>query len=202
MRWTWSLALLFGAGCVDLKSSYPDRKFYTLEATRSGPDRTPAPGSVLRVRRFNASKMCDGAELVTRTGPATYDSDYYNVLFVPPALQVGEQTHRWLSASKLFEHVIGSGSSIPETHILEGNLVALHEDARNRARPIGVIELQFMLVRVSVDPSQLFFQKTYRREIPMAQDDPESLVRALGEGLSLILSDLESDLEKVNRSPK
>jgi cholesterol transport system auxiliary component len=202
MRWTWPLAFLFGAGCVDLKSSYPDRKFYTVEAARSGPERAPAPGSVLRVRRFLASKMCDGAELVTRTGAATYDSDYYNVFFIPPALQVGEQTHWWLFASKLFEHVVGSGSSIPETHILEGNLVELHEDARNRAKPLGVIELQFMLVRVSVDPSQVLFQKIYRRELPMAKDDPESLVRALGEGLSGILSDLEGDLEKVNRSPK
>jgi hypothetical protein len=189
------------SGCLDLKASYPDRRFYTLEATRSGTTRVAPLGSILRVRRFAVSRLCEGSELVTRSGEALYDSDYYHVFFFPPALQVTEQTQRWLGASSLFEHVVGTGSSIPETHVLEGNLIALHGDQRRPQASLAVLEAQFMLVNVSVDPSAVLFQKAYRRELAISKDGPESLVRGWNDGLSGILMALEEDLSKVDRTP-
>ena len=55
MKHGWILALLAVSGCVDLKASYPDRRFYTLETSRTGALRSPAAGTVLRVRRLTAS---------------------------------------------------------------------------------------------------------------------------------------------------
>ena len=109
MKHAWVLVLLAVSGCVDLKASYPDRRFYTLETSRTGALRSPAAGTVLRVRRLTASKLCDGSELVTRTGESTYETDFYNVFFVPPAMQAGEQTQRWLTGAGLFGSVVGSG---------------------------------------------------------------------------------------------
>src|SRR6185503_3876177 len=99
-----------------------------------------------------------GSELVTRTADAVYDSDFYNAFFVPPVMQVTEQTHRWLGRSGLFSAVVGTGSTVPETHVLEGNLVALHADRRDPKAPTAVMELQFMLARVSADPVAVLFQ--------------------------------------------
>ncbi|HVR86127.1 MAG TPA: hypothetical protein VMU54_17525 [Planctomycetota bacterium] len=197
MSRAWALLLIAAGGCMDLKAAYPDRRFYTIESERSGTGRPGAPASVLRVRRFSASKMCDGNELVRRTDEAVYESDYYNVLFMAPAQQVGEQTQRWLSASTLYGHVVGTGSSIPETHTLEGNLVALHGDFRRPLAPLAVIEIQFLLVRVTADPPEPLFQKTYRKEIPLPGGDPAALVKGWSEGLSRILSALEEDLAKA-----
>jgi len=192
-----ALALIASAGCVDLKAAYPDRRFYTIEAPRPGAERPASDAkAVLRVRRFGASKMCDGSELVSRTGDATYDSDFYNVLFVPPATQVGEQTQRCLSGSGLFGHVVGAGSTVPETHVLEGNLVAMHKDSRKPEAPLAVIEVQFMLVRVASDPPAVLHQKTYRKDIPLSDGKPATLVKGWNEGLSRILSALEEDLAK------
>jgi len=188
------LILLAAAGCVDLKASYPERRFYTLEAARPGEGRTPAPGSVLRVRRFSASKLCDGSELVTRTADASYETDFYNVFFVAPAGQAGEQTQRWLTGARLFGTVVGNGSSLPETHVLEGNLVALHGDLRRAESPSAVIEIQFLLVRVASDPAAVVFQKTYRQAVAVPNGEPASLVRGWGEGLGEILASLEKDL--------
>ncbi len=195
MKRTWAiLLLLLSAGCVDLKASYPDRRFYAIEAARTGAERRGDSAAVLRVRRLSASKRCDGSELVMRTGESTYESDFYNVFFVPPALEIGEQTQRWLAASGLFGHVVGSGSTVAETHVLEGNLVSLHGDYRKAEAPLAVIEAQFMLVRVSSDPAAVLLHKTYRREISLAGGEPAQLVRGWSEGLGKILAALEEDL--------
>lgn len=194
------LALLIGAaGCVDLKASYPEKRFYTLEAARTAPARSGPEGSVLRVRRFACSRLFEGSELVARTGDSEYDSDFYNVFFVPPASQVTEQAQRWLGASKLFGTVVGTGSSVAETHILEGNVIALYGDRRNAAAPLAVLEVQFMLLGVSADPAAVLHQKSYRQEVALTKDGAEGLVRGWSEGLSKILSALEEDLSKVAR---
>ncbi|HLY09119.1 MAG TPA: hypothetical protein VKW04_07455 [Planctomycetota bacterium] len=197
MRRAWLLILIAAGGCVDLKAAYPDRRYYTIESERPGAGRPGAPGSVLRVRRFSASKMCDGSEFVRRTGEAVYESDFYNVLFMAPAQQIGEQTQRWLSAATLYGHVVGTGSSIPETHTLEGNLVALHGDYRKPQAPMAVIEIQFMLVRVATDPPVALVQKTYRKEVPLSSGEPAALVQGWSEGLSRILAALEEDLTRA-----
>lgn len=194
------LALLLGAaGCVDLKSSYPEKRYYTMEAPRTGPARSGAEGSVLRVRRFGCSRSFEGSELVSRTGDSTYESDFYNVFFVPPASQVTEQAQRWLGASKVFGTVVGTGSSVAETQILEGNIVALFGDRRNAGAPRAVLEVQFLLLGVSSDPAAVLHQKSYRQELALAKDDAEGLVRGWSEGLSKILAALEEDLSKLPR---
>jgi len=197
MKRAWVLVLIAAAGCVDLKAAYPDRRFYTVETARSGGGRAGDPQVILRVKRFTASKMCDASELVTRTGDAVYESDFYNVMFMAPAQQVAEQTQRWVTASTLYGHVVGTGSSVPETHTLEGNLIALHGDYRKSDAPVAVIEIQFMLVRVSSDPAAVMLQKTYRREVPLPSGEPAALVKGWSEGLSKILSSLEEDLSKA-----
>lgn len=198
MKRAWALILLAAAGCVDLKAAYPDRRYYTIESERAGAERQGAPASVLRVRRFAASKMCDGNELVRRTGEAVYESDFYNVLFMAPAQQVAEQTQRWLSRSALYGHVVGTSSSITETLTLEGNVVALHGDFRKPLAPVAVIEIQYMIVRVSTDPPAALLQKTYRKEIPLPSGEPAELVKGWSEGLTKILAALEDDLAKLN----
>lgn len=197
MKHAWLPILLAAAGCVDLKAAYPDRRFYTVEASRTGAERATSPQSVLRVRRFNASKMCDGNELVTRTADAVYESDFYNVLFVPPAQQVQEQTAHWLSRSKLYGLVVGAGSSVPDTHTLEGNLVSLHGDYRKPGSPLAVIEVQFLLVKVTGEPAAAMAQRSYRQEIALPDQEPGSLVKGWSEGLGKILGALEADLARV-----
>jgi hypothetical protein len=192
-----SFWILIGlAGCVDLKAAYPDRRFYMIDAGRTGTERGGDEKTVLRVRCLAASKMCDRSEIVSRTGETTYDTDFYNVLFVPPAPQVGELTERWLRGSGLYGSVIGSGSSLIETHVLEGNLIALYGDYRKPEDVLAVIEIQFMLLRVSSDPVVVMLQKTYREGIPLAKGDPASLVTGWGKGLRKILTALEEDMAK------
>jgi hypothetical protein len=198
----WLLLIVFGAGCVDLKSAYPEKRFYTIEAERPGPGRSGPEGSVLQVRRFTVSRLSEGSELVSRTGDSEYESDFYSVFFVPPAIQVTEQVRRWLSRSKLFGTVVGTGSSAPETHVLEGNLISLYGDRRTPGAPRAILEIQFMIVGRSGDPGAVLFERTFRQEVALPQDDAGALIRGWAEGLSRILTLLEEDLSKIDRSPK
>lgn len=196
------IAILALAGCVDLKSAYPEKKFYTLEAERSGAARPTAEATVLRIRRFSASKAVEGSEIVFRTGENEYESDFYNVFFVPPAAQLTEQAHRWIGNSRLFATVVGTGSSIAETHILEGHVIALHGDRRNRDAPKAILEAQFMLIDVSADPARVLLQKGYREMLPVPKDEVDGFVRTWREGLAKILASLEADLTALDRSPR
>ena len=136
---------------------------------------------------------------MTRTGESTYETDFYNVFFVPPAMQAGEQTQRWLTGSGLFGSVVGTGSSVPETHILEGNLIALHGDLTHGDMGAAVIELQFMLVRVASDPPAVQLQKTYRQVVLVGDAEPASMVKGWTEGLTKILAALEEDLANARK---
>jgi ABC-type uncharacterized transport system auxiliary subunit len=202
VKHAWILVLLASSGCVGaLKSEYPERRFYTLSADRPGGPAAPAGEGVLRVRRFTASKLSEGSELVTRTGAAEYETDFYNAFFSPPATQLTEQTQRWLGASGLFSAVVGTGSSIPETHVLEGNVIALVQDEREK-HDAAVLEMQVMLVRVSSDPAAVLFQKTYKAMESMFPGKPETAVKGWNAALARILADLEADLAKVDRTPR
>ena len=196
MRQSVLAVLILSAGCVDaLKSEYPERRFYTLSAQRPGEAAAPGKEAVLRVRRFTASKLSEGNELVSRLGETEYETDFYNCFFAPPATQVTEQAHRWLGASGLFSAVVGTGSSLPETHILEGNVTALFADQRAST---AVLEIQFMLVRVTTDPPAVLFQKSYR-EVATGAQGPETSVRGWNAALGRILAALEGDLAKVKK---
>jgi len=201
VRHGWIVLLLASAGCVDLKAPYPERRFYTLEPLQKESSRSAPDGTVLRVRRCTVSRAYEGSELVSRTGDAVYESDFYNAFFVPPATQITEQTHRWMGASKLFAHVVGGGSSVPETHTLEGHLIALYGDMRDHEKPAAVIEVQFMLVRVSSDPAVVVYQKSYREDIRLTNGKPEGFVKGWSDGLSNILTHLEADLSRAERAP-
>lgn len=188
--------LLLSTGCVGaLKSEYPERRFYTLAAERSGAAAAPARDGVLRIRRFTASKVSEGSELVTRKADAEYETDFYNAFFVPPATQLTEQTQRWIASSGLFSAVVGTGSSLPETHVLEGNLIALYADRRQSAA--AVMEVQFMVLKVASDPSAVLFQKSYRESVAVTGDGPEAVIAGWNGALGKILASLEKDLGKV-----
>ncbi len=201
MKHAWLFVLVAASGCVDLKAEYPERRFYTLSAERLGAATVPAKDGVLRVRRFTASKVCDGSELVTRTGDSEYETDFYNAFFAPPVMQLTEQVQRWLGAAGLFSAVVGGGSSLAETHVLEGNMVALHIDERDK-RSAAVLEFQVLLIRVGSDPAAVVFQKTYKGSELVKPGSPESAVKAWNVVLQRILMELEADLLKADRSSK
>ena len=189
--------LLLGlAGCIQLTKSFPEKQFYSLEVSRQGAASSPAPGTVLRVRRFLTAPQFDNRGLVYRTGELQYESDFYHEWFVSPKALVTEQMQNWLAASGLFEHVLDPASALEETHAIEGAITGLYGDYRDPTAPKAILEIRVRLTRETASRSRIVLDQDYRQAITVPNESPGALVKAWNEELQQVLTELEADLRR------
>lgn len=191
------LAVLVFGGCVSLSKSYPEKRYFALEAVRQGQTFASVRGTILQIRKLRASPAFEGKELVYRTTDARYEGDFYNEWFVPPNAMLTQQVMNWLTTAGLFQYVMDSSGPLPATYILEGTVTALYGDYR--ATPAkAVLGLQFFLLH---EPSSLhaeiMWHREYRKEVDVTERSPEALVNGWNAALQLILTDLDVDLERT-----
>lgn len=193
--WIPALALAL-AGCagLDLSKEYPEKRRYLLEARREPAEREPLPGSLM-VQRFTSSPGYQSLGLAYRQPDGTLVEDYYNELAAPASQQVFENTALWLQRSGLFSFVYGPGAHPSPAFVLEGHLVALFGDYRVDGEYRAVLETQFLVTREGPIPEPLF-HVGYRREVPIEDTGPRTLVEGWNEALAETLELLESDLEE------
>ena len=196
---TLALALLVAlGGCIELNKSYPEKQFYSLDAGRVSAQASPIPGTILKVRRFPIAPQFEGRELVYRTGELQYESDFYHEWFVSPGAMFTQQIQNWMAASGLFQTVLDGSSVLEETHLLEGSIIALYGDVREKASPNAVMEMRVRLVQENGARSTVVFQQDYRQTIAVADGSPDALVAGWNEELRRILTALEEDLHRTD----
>ncbi|MBE0535511.1 MAG: membrane integrity-associated transporter subunit PqiC [Phycisphaerae bacterium] len=171
---------------------------FVLDAPRpAGPPKyTPAKG-VLKVRRFAAASQYDTYEMVYRRSDLVYDSDFYNRFFASPTSLVAEKVRQWLSDSGVFAHVLDPFSGADFAYILEGNVLALYGDYRQKGRPQAVMAIQFTLIDEHRRRDSVLFQKDYHAVAPMEKEAASQLVLGFNACLADILLQLESDLAGI-----
>jgi len=190
------------AGCVSLQRDYPVRKFYVLEAAPETV-RTPLPdGPIVQVQFFRASPGYQNAEFVYRTGESTFESDFYNVFFTLPADQIRSRASEWLADSGRTRAVVDRASRLRPTHALEGNLVEMYGDFRDRDNPRAVIAVDFLMVDVQPIEPRIVFSKSYREELAITAPTANALVTGWEEGLRKIFTALENDLPSGAPAPE
>ena len=127
MRYAWVAFLTLSAGCVGaLKSDYPERRFYTLSAERPGEAAAPGKDGVLRVRRFTASKLSEGSELVTRTGDVVSPA-------IPASEPLKNQCQHFLRSVLTRQPVLSDGND--GLRVVEV-VVAINQSIARRGVPI------------------------------------------------------------------
>ena len=186
-------------GCVNLKSDYPEKRYYMFNAQRTGEPRSGS-ADALRVRRFRASPAFAGKQMVYRTGRLTYESDFYNELFVRPADLVGEQTRSWLAESGLFAHVMDSAARAEARYVLDGTVRRIYGDYTDPDAPRAVLIAQFILLDDSGAAPRIVHMKDYSAEVVIPMAEPGALAEGWSEGLDAVLSDLEEDLAGLDMS--
>ena len=202
--WIVLPALLVLVGCSGiLPSGEPiDRNLFAFEAKRTGDPRTPTPGTILQIRSLIISPSYQGRELVYRMDEGKWESDYFNLFFMPPAILLTEAGAAWLGESGLFESVVGPSSYVRPTHMIEANIVALYGDFRAKEGPAAVIEIQaFMLVEGEGAP-RIGLQKRYAKRVKLSEQTVEALVEGWNRALTEILTEMEQDLAAVDLSPR
>jgi hypothetical protein len=143
--------------------------------------------------------MLAGTSFVYRTGDQTFESDFYNVFWTPPAAMVANTTGKWLRASGLFSAVVDAGSLTPRSYALEGAVAELYGDYRNPGKPAAVMELRFALEDVQRNEPRILFQKDYSLSRPIATATPSALAAGWNQILGEILAALQTDLRATLR---
>ena len=107
---------------------------------------------------------------------------------------IEEQCTRWLQSSGLFSQVTQRGMLADPQYLLQGNVVLLHGDYRDRTQPQAVLEIQILLIDDTGREPLTLIHRNYRQEVPISNRSAEELVRGFSQALRLILTELEEEL--------
>ena len=194
--WLVLLAIALLPACIRLEKPYPQKSTFVLETRREGnPEPVPAD-AVLLVRNFGNSASFQTRNFVYRLGELEYRSDFYNEFFASPAALVTEESSRWLRQAGLFGHITVRGEPAP-THLLRGRIGSLYGDYRPNRPPAAVFELQLILIDNRPVATAIVLDRHYRREIPLADRTPESLLGGWNSALEQILTEFEEDARRA-----
>lgn len=185
------LAMLSGCGS---QQAY-NKKYYVLSAIRETKSIKAEKDSILEVRHFTIDSAFSGKGLVYRIGEFEYESDFYNEFLVSSDAMVTEKVRNWLSASGISRRVLGPGSYVDPTHVIEGNVIALYGEFRDKSTPTAVMEIRVFLLEMKTgkDPV-IVFGKTYKSSVALESKSPGILVSGLDRCLIKMLTNLEKDL--------
>ncbi len=183
-----------------LEKEYPEKRFFALSAEYPSKART-APRSngalfdeALKIGRFRVSPRFASRGLVYRRSDVTYEADFYNEFLTGAAVNITEETRRWLSQSGVFTRVVDLSSQVDSCYILEAQVNEIYADLR-RDQPSSVIDVQFILLRYG---DAVLFERSYAANKNAASTDGAALVRAHNENLVDILGKLEGDLKGLS----
>jgi cholesterol transport system auxiliary component len=190
------LALLaLCAACIGIERSYPDRRYFVLDAGANTNPSDSSANETLQVSTVRVSPRYADRSFLYRTSEAGYESDFYNQFLIAPASLITEEVRKGLIGSQIFKYVISASSPLQPSYVLEGAVNALYGDFRNAESPRAVLEMEFFLTSEIPGKPGILMQKRYVKSIPLAGRSPEALVKGWNQGLEEILTSLAADLK-------
>lgn len=191
------LLLVLSAGCVSLERSYPEKRYFVVELGANAQRSNPAGDKTLLVSGLRISPRYADKSFVYRTSESGYEADFYNQFLISPDTMLSEELRKGLAASPAFKYVVGSSSQLQPNYVLEGSVNALYGDFRNLDKPVAVLEIEFFLHNEDSANPGIVLQKRYVKAVPLSGRSPEALVKGWSQALGSILTDLNTDLEKI-----
>ncbi len=190
------LAATVVSGCASMRPRH-EVMTYTLDLARGPGAAADASTIVLHIGRFDVSRRYEGESLVYRTGEFEYEADYYNRFLTPPGTMIREQVKKWLSRSPIVADVADRRSGSRADYTLEGEVIELYGDFRDKAAPAAVVEMQMMLLKEGEPRTEIVFQETYSQKVPLEQTSVRMLLAGFKEALLAIMADFEADLAAI-----
>jgi cholesterol transport system auxiliary component len=189
------LLVISCAGCVSFERSYPDKRYFVIEAPATANSANPAGDKNLLVSNLRISPRYADKGFVYRTSESGYESDFYNQFLVSPDTMLSEELRKGLAAAQVFKYVVGPTNSLQPNYVLEGSVNALYGDFRNLGEPSAVLELEFFLHNEDATSAGIVMQKRYTKAVPVGGRSPEALVKGWSQALEAILAMLVADLK-------
>lgn len=195
-RWLLVLGLAaMLAGCAIGKPT-PQATTYVLEPP--APTRVGAPRpQTLRVGKVRVAPAFAGRELVFRLDDVRYVADFYNAFMADPGDMIGVAMAQWLGAAGLFQAVMQPDSATRADYVLEATVTTLHGDFRPGRTPAAAMEMEVALIDLTGVGTRVRWQRTIGRRIDLSEASPGTLVRAYGDALGDILTELAAGLRRA-----
>ena len=191
------LLFVLSAGCVSLERSYPEKRYFVVELGENAQQPNPAGEKTLLVSGLRISPRYADKSFVYRTSESGYESDFYNQFLTSPETMLSEEVRKGLAASPAFKYVVGPSSQLQPNYVLEGSVNALYGDFRNLDKPAAVLEIEFFLHNEDSTNPGVVMQKRYVKTVSLSGRSPDALVKGWSQALGAVLTELNSDLEKV-----
>jgi cholesterol transport system auxiliary component len=191
------LLFVLSAGCVSLERSYPEKRYFVVELGENARRPNPVGDHTLLVSGLRVSPRYADKSFVYRTSESGYESDFYNQFLTSPETMLSEEVRKGLAASPAFKYIVGPSSQLQPNYVLEGSVNALYGDFRNLDRPAAVLEIEFFLHNEDSSNPGITLQKRYVKTVPISGRTPDALVKGWSQALGAILTELNSDLEKI-----
>jgi cholesterol transport system auxiliary component len=183
--------------CVSLERSYPEKRYFVLEASESVMPANPAGDRILSVSNLRVSPRYADRSFVYRISEAEYETDFYNQFLMATDAMIGEEVRRGLGASRVFKYVVGPSSQLQPNYTLEGSVNALYGDFRDLNAPAAFLEIEFFLYNEDVVNPRIIMQKRYLKSVAINTRSPDALVKGWNAALNEILAALIEDLRAV-----
>jgi cholesterol transport system auxiliary component len=191
------LLILIFSGCVNLERSYPEKRYFVIDVGDSAQPSNADGNQTLLISTLRISPRYADKSFVYRTSDAGYESDFYNQFLTSPDTMISEEVRKGLAASPAFKYVVGPATQLQPNYVLEGSVNALYGDFRNLNQPAAVLEIEFFLHNEDTANSGIVMQKRYTKTVPLSGRSPEALIKGWSQALESILTDLNTDLQKV-----
>jgi len=185
------------AACVGIEKSYPDKRYFVLEATANPSSSNPTGNETLEVSNIRISPRYADRSFIYRISEAGYESDFYNQFLVSPSSLITEEVRKALTGSQVFRYVISATNQSQPSYLLEGTVNALYGDFRNVDAPRAVLEMEFFLTSEIPGKPGILMQRRYAKSVPLTGRTAEALIKGWNEALEEILNSLVTDLKPI-----
>ena len=171
-----------------------ERTSYLLAAGRDGAP-APAPKPVaVKIRPLRAEPLFERREFLYRLDGERVQSDFYSEFAERPDAMVTSALIAWLRSARLFANVVEPGLPADTPYWLDGTIVALYGDLRDRANPAAVIAIQFYLVRSGAGSQQVLLDRVLQQRVEVQAATAQAIAQGYNEALVRILTELEREL--------
>ena len=184
-------------GCAKLDKDYPARDYYTLSVQRPPGNFGNEIDKIFEFTRMSISPNFNGREFIYKLDDSKFDSDFYNQFFSPPAVIITVEVGGWIESSKIFKNVVDPYTPIYPNYSLHGTIKELFGDY-SKSKPEAVLSIHFYLLDESEIDSKIILNRAYSEKIEINSKSAKSLIEGWNNALARILSNLESDLKKLD----
>ena len=163
------------------------------------PPTTKAQSNIVVLSRGSISPLFQNRSFTYRTGEHAYEQDPYAGFLVPPERALAEPIRASMCAGGAFGRVLGPGSGLTPTLVVEASVDELYGDFRQASKPVATMQIHFIVYEVKDGiPGHIVLDKVCTRETPLAGKTPAALMGAWDADLHEIMKEINSEYAKTN----